>query len=390
MVELPPLVWTEILEYAIAPEDREYGGTINPWSSNEWVHPYSTISRNCEIAHQDLLYRSVILLDVETANLFLRTIRSNPTVAEKVSYLVLAGDTDEASATLVEILGLCTHVRHLHVNTLHSSIRDRLIAQLQKLPLRTLIVQPRLHSSIDLEWILPTDTNAIFPPSLTTLELDFWGNQQTDSNYSQNPLGVISSQLRHVRIHTVQANALVHSVLESASMLETCDLYFERCLDPNRMANSLKPSLSTLRNMRFIVNPTSEELHNFDESITPTFDRILPDFQQLKRLLVSSTDISTQFLRLLPPSLQDCSIQSYNHRGTFHYSPDLLDDLHDPRIFIPLREWAVHDLAEAWEGDDVNSVSVACQERGIRFRFYADSAGEFGEEGSSGDSSMNG
>lgn len=130
-----------------------------------------------------------------------------------------------------------------------------------------------------------------------------------------------------------------------------------------------------MQEMRFVCNPTTEQLDNLDENAKPVFDFLLPFYTELKVLTVSATEISYGLFNVgLPPKLETIVVQSFNHKGSFVYSDSMVDALHSGADVGALKTLVVYDEAQAWEEDMVEKLDGACRSRGIQFRFFPDEA----------------
>lgn len=385
---LPYHILLDCFTYAADQNELEQarGGRLVGWDSNESVRFLSLICKNWVDAAQCVLYKSIAIIGAESARRFLRTCSERPDLAERVKALVIGlGDVQEStqlemgqardSLPLVKVIEACPTLAHLQVRPLHESARTSLMAAITSKPLLSLVCAPRLvkpnvgwtrelYKSTDIELALPT---------LLRLELDFWASPVT----LPIPLPVIPPlSLVELRLHCDLPHELLFLLLTAAgSTLEVADLYFEKLLSLEETTAALATSVHTMKKLRYISNPTLDELNNFNVNVTPIFDRLLPHYQQLERLSVSATEVSTNLFRLLPPCLRDLEVQSFNHHGTFVYSNVLLLALRDQSFNFTLETFTVHDAAEVWEEESVELVRAACRSRGITFFFKPDSEG---------------
>lgn len=352
------------------------------------------VQGTCQDAFQELtlvpfaqvLHRSIAILGRPAADRFLRTARERPDLVDKVRSLVIGlGEEEEGtqlemgqaadSLVLVAVIDACPKVEHLQVRPLHHSARDTLLPSILSKPLLSLVCAPRLvkpnvgwtselYRAIDIQLALPT---------LKRLELDFWASPAP----LPDPLPVLPLlPIVDLRLHCDIPDELLYLILAAAGpTLQVVDLYFERILSLNETTAALFRSTKTMRKFRYISNPTLDELSNFNAHVTPIFDRLLPHYEQLERLFVSATEISTNLFRLLPPCLRDLEVQSFNHHGTFVFSRVVLLALQDASLDFRLETFTVHDAAEVWEEDSIAAMRVACRARGISFFFKPDSEG---------------
>lgn len=377
---LPPLVLDEIFELVIheSGEEGEHGGSLLRWHSNELAFGLLFVCKGWFDTALETLYRSVAILGGNSARGFLQAMAAKPELASKVVYLVigLSGDMmDEleeqrSSESVTAVLAACIRLRHLQIRPLHDSVRTALIASLITKPLLTLICAPRLATPSAREWFQSDDISLALP-SLVRLELDFWGTATLSLPYPDIPP---CPSLRHVHLHFSYPSDLVFAIVKGCTNLVSADLYFERLVPQERATKAFGSSVATLKHLRFVANPTSDELDAFDESTTPFLDALFPQFEALETLTVSATDVSIALFRSLPPTLHSLEIQSYNHHATFsvRYLDDLLEALRDKKLEIKLRHFKLYDLAEAWGEESISLLREACEARQVAFSFEPD------------------
>lgn len=133
-----------------------------------------------------------------------------------------------------------------------------------------------------------------------------------------------------------------------------------------------RASSKTMRNFRYVSNPTINALTELQPTTFPLFDQLLPHYENLEVLSVSATEISIQAFRNLPTSLRILDIISFNHQATFISHPDFLDILHDHNNPISLTKFSLSDSAEAWEPDYLEALRKAFLARGVIFIFRTD------------------
>jgi hypothetical protein len=179
----------------------------------------------------------------------------------------------------------------------------------------------------------------------------------------------------NLRLHFVIPDAQLFALLTaSAPTLEVVDLYFEHLLPLEQTVAALKLSCRTMRNLRYVSNPTINELRLLTPTTTPLFDQLLPQFKQLEQLSVSATDISILAFKSLPLSLKMLDIVSYNHQAAFKALEGLVDILHDQSIvFRAGLVFSMSDSIENWPSEFVERVRKAAFARGIIFVFTPDS-----------------
>jgi hypothetical protein len=385
---LPYHLLLDCFTYAVERHQGEHshGGRLVGWDSNESIRSMALVCRGWEAAAQTVLHQSIAILGGRAAQRFLRTARDRPDLVDKVRSLVIGlGDAEESkekengqaadSLELVKALELCTQLETLQVRPLHHLARDALLPAILSKSLTSLVCAPRLVKpevpwTRQLYWA--TDVQLALP-TLKRLELDFWAAPIP----LPIPLPVLPPLvLVELRLHCDLPDELLYLLLAAAGpTLEVVDLYFERILSAEDTTAALIQSTRSMRQFRYISNPTLDELQNFNINVTPIFDRLLPHYHQLERLFTSATEISTNLFRLLPPCLRDLEIQSFNHHGTFGYSNTLLTALQDESLEFHLKTLTVHDAAEVWDEDSVLAIRAACRVRGIMFYFKPDSEG---------------
>lgn len=385
---LPYHILVECFSYTVEQNEAEWthGGRLIGWDSNEAIRSMAGVCRGWEDAAQTVLHTSVAILGANAANAFLRTAEERPDLMEKVRSLVVGlGEMEEStdvemgqaalSLTLVKVIEACPFLEHLQVRPLHESSRQTLIPVILSKSLLSLVCAPRLvkpHVGWTRQLYHSTDVQLALP-TLTRLELDFWAAAAP----LPNPLPILPPlNLVELRLHCDLPDELLHLLLAAAGpSLHIVDLYFERVVSVDHAAAALMHSTRSMKNLRYISNPTLDELSNFNSHLTPVFDRLLPHYIQLERLFISATDISTNLLRLLPPCLRDLDIQSFNHHGLFAFSQSLILALQDDSLLFSLETLTVHDATEVWEEENVDAMRETCRSRGIEFYFRPDSEG---------------
>ncbi|GAA5882088.1 hypothetical protein JCM1840_007548 [Sporobolomyces johnsonii] len=399
---LPYELLHSILLYAADPDDCEkaYGGRVRPWDSSEGAAPFALVCRAWRAPAQAVLFSSVALLGARPASRFLRTITSSrPDLVEKVHTLVLGIEPaaeqsrDEAefdqlgtSQLLVEALERCTSVAHLQIRPLHHSVRKRLHRTVfsRSQPLVSLVLAPRLLAteswsgrlwrSGDVMQTIPTLLNCEVTTLITPSDLP-------------NPLPPCPPMaLRRFKLHYNLPPEALQRLLGSCPQLELLDLYFENVSPHDATLEALQCSVRTMRDLRYISNPTSAEQETLSPPPTstppspPLFNLLLPSYVQLRTLRVSSTDISPSCLLALPPRLTRLYIQSFNAFGRFECARllEVLQALEaEGATQLPggpaLAELIVVDSPDAgWDDDDVDEVARLCMRVGVRFVFRMD------------------
>ncbi|GAA5833827.1 hypothetical protein JCM11251_005978 [Rhodosporidiobolus azoricus] len=383
-----------------------HGGYLDSWQTNETLSGLALVCRGWVEAATNILYRSVFLSSRQSTDLFLRTLADSPFLPGKVIFLVLGFSGNEASPpfpetaqdslVLLEALRRCAgNVTHLHLHRLHLQTQPQLLETLSRTSsLETLICSPDFTNSerddqmsgslasnstteaTSIRNGRPPNAGAVrfrLPSSLRCLELDFESTWNADLLPFHEALSN-SRRLKRLRLRCDTAEAaLLREMLEQCASLEVCELYFEQLLPRTGTAAALRPSARSMKHMLFITNPTIDKLVHVDLTATPIFDQLLPAYTSLETLSVSSTEVSSSVMRLVPSSLQALEIQAFNHQSTFVYTPQLAADLRNPTLATGLKSLRIHDAAEAWEEADIAVLRRACAERGIDFHFKLDS-----------------
>ena len=320
-----------------------------------------------------VMYRSVALYGGATATLFVRTLQRCPHRAYLVRTLLIALELDDDAAAgrpatdaeglqLVNALAACPNVTDLSIRPLPPSVRIPLLAAMASKQLESLVCAPRLntpHSAL----FHAADLVAIAKYSLRKLEMDCWAIplEGRDAPLPSFPPLV---NLTHLKLAFAGAEPLVLHLLAASRSLEAAIVYVE-CMydDPAALASALLPSASTLRRLTFKTNSPLESFPGQQPPYPPTFNRILPHFQQLEYLSISATEISAEALRTLPPSLTHLEIESITDFPHFDFSEFLLRTI--ASTHFTLRSLIIHD--DSWHPDEAEEVRVACASRGIQF-----------------------
>ncbi|KAI5479793.1 hypothetical protein MNV49_002605 [Pseudohyphozyma bogoriensis] len=365
--------------------DREIssGGRYVQWKSNRTILPYATICREWEPAATLVLYQSVVVVGERAADRFLETVRNRPDLAGMVRALVVGlslAMEDEAndghgqaaaSAKLVEVIDKCPNILHLQVRPLQSSVRATLIPAVRSKALLSLVVSPRLPRG-DWDELLYSANFDLILPTLTGLELDIRFNHHRIVT-PRLPLPTIPITKLSIRAE-LQQECVFDLIIAAGPTLEHVDLYQERLLSIEDTADALMTCVNSVKTLQYCSNPTLDELERFDDDAVPLFDRVLRHFTRLTSLSVSSTNISSNLFRILPPSLVALRVQAFNDRSLLGFGNTLMTALADPSLTIHLRELVIVDTTELWGGEaNINAVAVACAARGIDFEFKDDS-----------------
>ncbi|KAL8286295.1 hypothetical protein RQP46_004783 [Phenoliferia psychrophenolica] len=267
------------------------------------------------------------------------------------------------------------------IRPLHSAVHDTLLAAIQTKPLVSLLCSPRLVN-IDAGWtrelFRAEDIPTLCLPTLERLELDTWTAGPSTPPRVPPVFGPL--RLKVLRLFTAVPPYILYPLLvATSSTLEVCDVYVEGWLSPDKLYEALLPSTPNIIDLTCVSNPSSFELDVFDQPYTPAFDRLLPHFEKLTRLFISATEISSDFLRLLPPTLRHLTIRSFNPRSTFTFSERMVKCLRDLSLELFLETFTVRDVVEDWEEEDLQVMVDACRARGIEFVLVPDSDSGLGD-----------
>ncbi|GAA5900799.1 hypothetical protein JCM6882_007667 [Rhodosporidiobolus microsporus] len=378
-----------------------HGGYLASWQSNETMQGLALVCKGWNGAATSVLYRSVSLENRPATELFRRTLAEHPQLADKVNFLTLRLSHETLSAThdvqrlddafaLLEALRRCAKtVTHLHIYPLPDLTRLPLFEAMRTLEkLEVLVCSSRFLTTLSspgggrVAPALPIDGETtglhlsrpdlprlILPPTLHTLELDFQSSWSAEAFPFHD--GVTADGLRKIRLSCDADEETLWELLEQCTMLEVCELYFERLVSVDKSAVALRASAGTMKQLVFLCK---QDLELFNPAIQPLFDRLVSVYPRLETVSISATELSPSVIRLLPPSLAALEIQAFNHVSTFVFTPQLVTDLKDVRFAIGLKSLRVHDAAEAWAEEDIESLRGACRARGIEFHFDVDSS----------------
>ncbi|BGP14718.1 hypothetical protein JCM10213v2_002669 [Rhodosporidiobolus nylandii] len=395
--------------HAIAPARPSrlpHGGSVRAWQSYERAAPFALVCKAWRGPAQSLLFSSVALIGKRQATLFLRT-ANDPTSAalpKNTAALVLGVDRPaessrdgtlgqvEASEALVSALAACPAAVHVHVRPLASSVRSTLHAAVfnPERRLRTFVLSPRVLNSLPWSGKLWSAEDVTVAQALTSLEnLEIATFVLPVKRYLTPSFPTLA--LRRLKIHHDQEQEILSEVLRKSPRLEFVDFYFEQVMNVDAMAEALRVAAPSLREMRYIANPTHSELPSFSSSAAeaspPLFDTILPLATSLISLRISATDLSPSALLALPPALQKLHIRSLNVHAQFTCAALLevlrRDDLRFPSSF---RELTVVDSPEFWdadpemhgdrggerEGSALQEIRRRLKARAVRFTFKLD------------------
>ncbi|GAA5833846.1 hypothetical protein JCM11251_005985 [Rhodosporidiobolus azoricus] len=365
-------------------KSRPHGGYLASWQSNETMVGLTLVCKGWNAAATDVLYRSVCLDSRRTTEAFRRTLAELPHLADKVNYLTLRLSREILSAThevhrlddafaLLEALRSCAKtLTYLHIYPLPDLTRPPLFQTLSELnKLQVLVCSSRFLITVSTLGPAPlpiapalpvgghnlglhsspaSHPRLILPDTLHTLELDFSSSWSAEAFPFHD--GVTADGLRKIRLSCDADEDKLWQLLEQCTMLEVCELYFERLVA--------------------VDNPTVGDLERFDPTVKPLLDRLLSSYSCLETVSISATELSPHVIRLLPPSLVALEISAFNHVSTFFFTPQLVHDVRDERYATGLKSLRVHDAAEAWTDEEIESLKAACYGRGIEFHFDID------------------
>jgi hypothetical protein len=345
------------------------------------------------------------------AQRFTATVTARPALAEMVHWLAIGlGEEEEdeagseeqleairtkeeeegwaaASQALMEALLALPNVDHLLLRPLDSSARPALLDFLARpRRLKSLVLLAReAVSSPPWAGLIKAEDGPLLLPGLERLLVDVWDAAVTDSFPPDAPSPSLPPLDLTCFCHSSNYPAsLVYPLLPASPKLETLYLYFEH-LRPAQVSADALLSVPKLRHLYFLSNPSFEELEDdYDAysaaNLVPALDLALPFLANLKTLTVSATDISSSFISLLPPRLRSIKIRAYSSYG-LEDPRRVLGMLQNPAIDLrSLRELEVQDTSELWSAELRLDIRAVCEQRGVRFSFILDDAGEEDEE----------
>lgn len=382
---LPYPVLLELFERTrITPQSVESrpGRALIGWDSNAVLAICSVVCQSWLDPARDVLYSSACISTSAAATSFLETSAARPDLVAKIRHLSIGlgedgGGTDpeHESLKVVRVLEACVSLCHLEVRPLEMEVLPRLFeAIMSRGALLSLVLSPRMFPP-GAGWT----TKATVKPEvdglrdgIAGLDLRVWKAPQ----HLHPPTSL--EPPRNCRLHSLRLDfelppEFLFVLLDSSSStLQVADLYFERILDGARARAAMRQAGRQLRKLRWISNPTIDELAKLDAAHMPLFDDLLPDLHCLEQLSVSAIDISTTSLRNLPLTLKDLSISSFNSRSAFVCSRELVDILRDATVRFALETLTVYDMQECWPEPDLEDVRRAALSRGISFTFHPD------------------
>ncbi|GAA5906693.1 hypothetical protein JCM8208_006356 [Rhodotorula glutinis] len=416
-----------------------HGGAVRSWHSYEPAAPLSLVCRRWRTPAQAVLFSSVALVGHERAQAFVDAVAGSERVRQlakkETAFVVLALDAEEeqspssspsrldppsapgrqsaTSELLVSALEACTSAAHVHVRTLHQTVRARLLGTLMdpQRPLVTLILGPtHVAAKRWSEGLWDVRDGWDLRPTVENLEhtgLVAPGPPAT-TGQSLRPLPQLA--LRRLKLWHDWPFDLLAAALKSSPSLEFLDLYFEQHKPAQALLDALKVSGKSLREVRYVYNPTATGPDSGDSSSSvspppshsslrgqtsspdhsssststrpsrpaPLFDLLLPHLTSLRTLHCTSTELTPSALLALPPSLQSLSVKTLNSLSRF--SPRaLLAVLRDPHLALPdgFERLTVTDNPDEWGEEAIDEATLRCEELGVRFKFRMD----FEEEG---------
>ncbi|TNY24504.1 Proteophosphoglycan 5 [Rhodotorula diobovata] len=430
-----------------------HGGAVRSWHSYERAAPLSLVCRRWRPAAQAVLFSSVALVGHEQARRFVDALagseRARQLAAKETAWVVLAlvpadetspssssGDEGDARAEpgrqraaselLVSALEACSSAAHVHIRTLHHAVRARLLATLMNpgRPLVTMVLGPRnLAAKRWSERLWEVGDGWDLRPSVENLEhtglIAPWSGMGAPPRapHVLPPL-FPTLALRRVKLWHDWPIEILVAALRSSPHLESVDFYFEQWKPTLALVDAFKVPAKSLREVRYLYNPTSTEPDGGDPSSSlsppptprhssrngssspsssgrhpstrrpaPLFDLLLPHLTSLRTLHCSSTELSASALYTLPPSLRLLSLKTLNSRSRF--SPrEVTAVLRDDRLVLPdgFTRLVVTDSPDeedgGWGDEAREEVRLCCEERGVTFEFRMDFEDEGIEEDS--------
>lgn len=287
---LPFPVLVTILSFVLEPDGTdpeddfgphvpEHGGTRTRWDSHEELAPFLRVCREWVPPGQHVLYRSVRIIGEQQADSYLRTVERRPELAKVCRSLVLGlergpngedGRQDNGqgrvSSKLASVLELCELVQNVQLRPLHDSVGWRVSRQLRRLPLRTLVVAPRLASAYT-PWTGPLFNASTLPitiPCTKDLELDTWVTQ-AEVSLPLSPSPPLALQNLDLSMLDIP-DELLAKVIRNSDRLRTFSLYAEKIFDQRLMQDAFQSTFDSLREVSFICNPGMDELRHFTET----------------------------------------------------------------------------------------------------------------------------
>lgn len=405
---LPADIITRIITHTLHDDDAgsswEHGGELVGWDSNGEAGPLARVSRAWNRPATALLYQSVDIRGGRAALGFLQVTKSKPELKGLLrSVVVGVGDYLEmepdgsmgqvpASFTIMELLDACpTGLERLQIRPLHVAVAGRVAAQLARIKPRSLVVVHRV--------VLP-------PPPWTAGLFDHvdWGATLAENERLEVDWDQFQDALPYQQAFTA-ALPIQHLSLRLLCPLEVWDrfykavdgatlrvlvVYAEQRFPPCAFSKALA-HFGQLRHLRFLCNPplddspppTSSPDDPTSSPSPPLVDLLLPHLPLLETLYVSSTEISSSVIRLLPPSLRRLKITAFTPAG-FPFTSSLAQDMRE----------ASHGLEDVcvvdrWQKAEVEEMAKACEERGVKW-VYVDDQHELPESSGSGSGSGTG
>ncbi|BGP46857.1 hypothetical protein JCM10450v2_002708 [Rhodotorula kratochvilovae] len=430
--QLPNELLHAIFVFAATPTRSRppHGGSVRAWHSYEQAAPFSLVCRHWRQPAQAVLYSSVALIGHRRASAFVAALSASPRavlLAVNTACVVLALDaaveasSDDShgqlatSALLVAALEACSSASHVHIRALHHEIRERLHAALMdpQRELVSLVLSPRNLASAPWStrlWQIEDGPN--LRPSVENLEhtaLISPFPAPSGANADARATGVApmppfpTMALRRLKLWYDWPSEILVQAFKSSPNLEYLDLYFEHHKPTDTLVEALLVSARTLREVRYIYNPTSAEpdggdspphssgssspsAHDTEERARPPalFDLLLPSLTSLRTLYCSATELTPSALLGLPDTLVSLNIKSFNARSRFAPSA-LLAVLRRADLALPdgFARLAVVDSPDAgWDDAVLAAVGAECARRGVQWAFKMDFEDEGGLESS--------
>jgi hypothetical protein len=296
-----------------------------------------------------------------------------------------SGDTtlgrQEASRFIIAALIALPRAEHVLIRPLHPAARPNLLAFFgaRRRCLKSLVIIARdTPDGAGWQGFLNAGDAEVVLDGLERLNVDVWpsANRQVDP-FPRRLLLPPRLSLTHLCLDVNYSAELTYNLL--CPTLTHLQLYFEH-LRPSQEAALPLSKAPLLRHLHYSCNPPLLETleRDYDKQAARVLDVVLPSLLHLETLVVSATDISSDFLRLLPPRLHHVTTHTYNYFKADPLSA-MLDILCDSSTETrSLQRLTFCDGAEQWKRR-ARAMEKVCASRGIRFKIVRD--GEQEDEG---------
>ncbi|POY74951.1 hypothetical protein BMF94_1927 [Rhodotorula taiwanensis] len=371
----------EFLPILFAHEIREDLVAWSVTSSCPNLMNLSLVCRGWRQAAQGILYHSITLARSEQVELFLRTIRERPDLADRVTsaQLGLIDGTPEwswstekqgnLSDQFLEVISRLGNLRNLLLRALTQGKRRDIHELISRLPLECLMLK-FYDTHLDLQGsrllFSPADIyRTVSKPKLQVFELN-WRPHWDDNTDYEIPSD-LEPALRRLSVTVNSPPGLIHLMRLLAPSLRDFNLYTEHALEPEATGEAMA-SLVHLHELRFHSQISTSvgagETNGW-------FCNYLPALKKLKRLSVSDQVAQPSILKRLPASLDVLEYIYWDRRpdamiGVFE---EILEESQQP---LPLKEFfvAVDEAAynEAVDEDLVQQVTYSFAKRGVKFQ----------------------